>query len=439
MNEVAKHTYHLHERQGTVFHDPARFIVLVAGRRWGKTRLAIFKIIRASLEKQEARIWYIAPLYRQAKDIAWKLLKKFMLKQYIAKINETELTITLKNGSEIALKGADNPDSLLGVGLDFVVLDEYASMKPDVWQEVVRPMLSDTMGKALFIGTPKGKNHFWQLFTQGQRNELGYKSYHFTTADNPYIPETELDIAKEQLDDRFFKQEYMASFEDFTGLVYPEFARKRHVISDVPVTDKMTAICAIDPALTGVFGWLLAYVDKDDCFYITKEYYEKDKRVSEIAVSLPKDVTYIIDPNFGYSRILQREGHLYSFADEFLDLGINVRKGEEEVEAGISRVREYLHNGRIKIHSSCKNLISEIERYHYQKDRETVRGASSPKPYKKDDHLMDCLRYIIMSRARSHQAEEHKKAPKMSVAYEMEKKELEEMDFRTKWRTHAKN
>ena len=355
----------LHEGQLSVFNDPCRFIILVAGRRWGKTQLAITKIVIEALKESDRRIWYVSPLYRQSKDIAWKLLKTRLHASICRKINESELTITLVNGSEIALKGADNPESLLGVGLHYVVLDEYGSMKQDVWQETVRPMLTDTLGKALFIGTPRGKNHFWELFVMGQRGEHNYKSYHYKTIDNPFIDKGEIDTAREQLDPRFFKQEYEASFEDFTGLVYPEFSREVHVLNMLPQIQGLTCLVAIDPALTGTFAWLQAYVDNTETFYIVKEYYEKDKRVDEIVASLPKKVDrYLIDPNFGSARLIPREGKMFSFMDEFRRFGVPVRLAEEDVIAGVSRVRQFLHTNKIKIFHECKTVSYTHLRAH---------------------------------------------------------------------------
>src|SRR6266853_6968658 len=148
--------------QWKVFRCPERFRVLVAGRRFGKTFLALVELCQAAWAPGR-KVWYVAPTYKQAKRIAWKTLKQ-MTKGYSAsKPNETDLTIELACGGTISLRGADNYDSLRGDGLDFIVLDEYASMAPEAWTEVVRPMLSDRQGKALFIGTPHGRNHFFDL------------------------------------------------------------------------------------------------------------------------------------------------------------------------------------------------------------------------------------------------------------------------------------
>lgn len=170
-------------------------------------------------------VWYIAPTYKQAKMIAWKMLNSLIPREAIAKSNDSELIIYLKNGSEICLKGADNPDSLRGVGLDFAVLDEYGQMDESVWVEVVRPMLIDTGGQALFIGTPAGFNHFYDIYNK-EKKDTDFMSFHFTTKDNLAIPgiAEEVDKAEaeatSELDKIKFSQEYMANFEVLTGVPY---------------------------------------------------------------------------------------------------------------------------------------------------------------------------------------------------------------------------
>lgn len=146
----------LHPGQAKVYRDPHRFKVVVAGRRWGKTQLAKSSIIRRAI-KPNQRIWYVAPSYRMAKMIMWDDLKSSIPKQWLAKPpHETELTITLKNGTTIECKGADQPDRLRGAGLHFLVLDEFQDFKPDTWIKVLRPTLASTMGDALFIGCVRG-------------------------------------------------------------------------------------------------------------------------------------------------------------------------------------------------------------------------------------------------------------------------------------------
>lgn len=372
---------------------------MAAGRRFGKTELSLTILITEAIQTK-GRYWYIAPTYRQAEMIAWKRLQNMLPPQVIKKKNEVKLEIELFNGSEIALKGADNEDSLKGVGLHRAILDEYAFMKANVWQEIVRPMLTDVQGKALFIGTPKGKNHFYELFNLGLNQLDGFNSYRFKTLDNPYIKKEEIDSAKKQLADRYFKQEYEASFEDFTGLIWTEF-NKSHIVEPFFIPDYYERIAAIDPAMTGTTAVLFSAIDEDGNLIIYDEYYEQDKRVSEVSQAIKgKASVYYCDPA-GNRKAISRNGTLFSFFDEFNDNGIFPVNAQNEVNAGINRVAEYFKANRIKIFSNCKNLIQELERYHWAEERETMLGIAEPKPFKSFDHACDCLRYLVMSRSKT--------------------------------------
>jgi hypothetical protein len=210
--------------QLTVFCSPRRFRVLAAGRRFGKTYLALVELCQAAWGVNRLA-WYVAPTYRQAKRIAWKPLKQMTREYWASRPNETDLSIELIGGGTIALRGADNYDSLRGDGLDFVVLDEYASMAPEAWSEVLRPALSDRLGRALFIGTPKGLNHFYDLHQNAQA-QAQWQAFRYTTEEGGNVPREEIQSASGELDERTYRQEFQASFEDLShGVVYYAFSR----------------------------------------------------------------------------------------------------------------------------------------------------------------------------------------------------------------------
>src|SRR5438105_3531952 len=169
----------LKRAQGKIFRCADRFRVLVAGRRFGKTYLALTELCRAAWGRGR-KVWYVAPTYRQAKRIAWNPLKQMTKPYWVKPPNETDLTIELISGGTISLRGADNYDSLRGEGLDFMVLDEYAAMAPEAWTEVLRPALADKEGGALFIGTPRGHNHFFDLYEAAQ-SQPNWAAFQFTT------------------------------------------------------------------------------------------------------------------------------------------------------------------------------------------------------------------------------------------------------------------
>jgi len=394
--------FHLHENQLKVWENQARYRVLVAGRRFGKTILAATELILAALSHKKALLWYVCPSYRQAKMICWRLLKNLIPKELEVKYNESELSVTfLASGSVIELRGADNEDSLRGAGLDGMVIDEFASIYDNwsVYHEVLRPALADKKGWVLFIGTPKGKDAFWELYMKGVRNEPEWASFQFKTVDNKALPEIveEVEEARVNTPERYFRQEYEASFEDFVGLIYPEFGSE-HIIEPTHIPRQYQRIGAIDPALSGTTAVLKAAIDEDGRLMVYDEYYEQDKRASEVAEAIREDgMLWYIDPASNI-KSQQREGHLYSLYDEYADHGIHATNGENSVEAGINRTGEFFKNGNIKIFKTCTNLIWELERYHWSEQRTGIGGEATPKPFKKDDHLVDALRYLVMSR-----------------------------------------
>lgn len=222
----------LHEAQKRVVDSRSRFRVAVCGRRFGKTTISTWEMFAFAFYRPKTKIVYIAPTIKQARDIAWSMLKDVTRQAWAESPNETRLELTIKchNGetSEIWLRGSENIESLRGLRIDFLVIDEVASMKDwsNVWREVLRPTLADTKGQALFIGTPKGFNHFYDLFNASQFDN-DFESFRFSTYDNPYIPKEEVDKAKEEaertgtLDE--FNQEYMAQFVSVSGQVYKEW------------------------------------------------------------------------------------------------------------------------------------------------------------------------------------------------------------------------
>lgn len=216
----------LHEKQLEVFNDNTRFKVVAAGRRFGKSRLAAWTLLIEALKSKTKDVFYIAPTYQQAKDIMWAMLKELGNEVIIA-AHENTSVLTLRNGRKIYLKGADRPDTLRGVGLAFVVIDEYADIKPNVWEQIVRPALADVQGGALFIGTPKGRNHFYEMFKLGEAGKNPeWTSFHFTSYDNPLIPASEIEAAKESMSSFAFRQEFMSSFEAASRDIFkPEWVK----------------------------------------------------------------------------------------------------------------------------------------------------------------------------------------------------------------------
>lgn len=221
----------LHSRQEEVFYDDARYKVVAAGRRFGKSFLAAVTLFVEGSKTDKVRsdgehidlalekVYYVAPTFTQGKEILWPVLKE-LGQDLIAQAYENEASLRLINGRTIHIKGADRPDSLRGTGLSYVVLDEYAFMKEEVWEMIISPQLARSEGGALFIGTPDGKNHFYELFQRGyDENFPAWKSWHFGSVDNPYLPAAEIEEMRSRMSAERFAQEAEASFESGSGIV----------------------------------------------------------------------------------------------------------------------------------------------------------------------------------------------------------------------------
>ena len=209
--------------QQDVFKDTTRFKVIAAGRRCGKSRLAATTLLIEGLRcPQGSAVLYVSPTMGQSRQIIWDLLLD-LGKEVIQSSHVNNLDITLINGARIYVRGADRPDTLRGVSLTYAVLDEVADIKPEAWEQVIRASLSDKKGRAIFIGTPKGRNWFFDLFNLGKNDtDTDWKSWHFTTKDNPMIDPDEIESAKKTLSSFSFKQEYMASFDTAGSDVFKE-------------------------------------------------------------------------------------------------------------------------------------------------------------------------------------------------------------------------
>jgi hypothetical protein len=252
-------TLALHPLQGRVFRSPARFRVLVSGRRFGKTRLAIAELL--SRVPSGGLIWYLAPTWDAARDICWRELKQWIPGGWLAKPpNETRLEVEFTNGARVQLKSAENADALRGRGLAFVAIDEYQDTDPMVWEDVIAPSLMDTRGSALFLGTPKSFNHLYDAYARGQAHQADWASWQFRSIDAAkpvgHLDAAEIERFRATLDERSFRQEFEASFEALSGRAYYGFVRADHV---APVAlDPTWPVCLcfdfnIDPACAVVY------------------------------------------------------------------------------------------------------------------------------------------------------------------------------------------
>ena len=379
----------LHSTQKIVALDTHRFRVVNCGRRWGKTTLAILEMVAKAVFKEDARVVYIAPTYQQARDIAWNELKKICLPIQV-NVNEARLEITVKtkNGgtSIIWLRGWESIETLRGQKFNFVVIDEIASMRNFWlnWQEVIRPTLTDNKGEVLFISTPKGFNHFYDLYNF---NDEDYKSFHFTTYDNPHLPVEEIDKAKKELPEDRFSQEYMADFRKQQGLVYREFNRDQHVFENAPETI-VEYIAGIDFGFTNPTAVIHIKRDRDENYYVTEEWYKTgrtEEQIGEYVKSCHFNKVYPDPESPSAIEVLNNKGIAV----------MEVIKNKDSIQNGINRIRTLLKMGKLRIHKSCVNLISEFETYAYPEKRPDQNEYENP--IKEHDHALDALRYALAS------------------------------------------
>lgn len=384
---------HLTKPQSDIFHNDDRFRVVVAGRRFGKTFLSTIELVTQSLKGKSRNCWYVAPTYKAAKEIAWDMLLATIPKEYIQKTNESSLTVTLWNGSVISLKGAEKPDNLRGRSLDFVVLDEFADMRPEAWYEVLRPSLSDRKGSALFIGTPKGRNHFYDLWTKGIDGADDWSGFQYTTIDGGHVAADEIDAAKRDLDERTFNQEYNAQFVNYAGIIYYNFSREEsvsrcrddgsllHVGMDFNL-DPMSAVLAIRDGST------LKVIDEIVIFGSNT-----DEMVDEIKTRYPnRPVCIYPDPASRQRKtsaggrtdlsILQNSG----FSVKVRDKHTSIR---DRINAVNSRLKSADNIRHLLIDPKCKQTIKSLERQTYKE------GTSQPDKDSGFDHMNDALGYLI--------------------------------------------
>ena len=382
----------LHQNQKLVANDTHRFRVVNCGRRFGKTSLAAIEMIGYAIAYDNARVPYYAPTRDDARDIMWLMLCDEAQDIIIDK-NESRLELIVRNQyggtSLMALYGWEAvQDRKKGVGVknNFIVLDEVAKYRNfrEGWEEVLRPTLTDLRGHALFTSTPNGFNHFYDLYRQEDKDS-DYKSFHFTSYDNPYMPTDEIDKAKLELTEDRFAQEYLADFRKTEGLVYKEFSRDLHLYDTLDINIKET-IAGADFGFTNPTAVIEIKVDNDNNYWVDDEYYKTGQTDIQIA-------EYIATKK--YNKVYP-DPESPSAIKELVNNKVNVRevlKNKDSIKNGITKIRELFKQNRLKINIRCTNLIYELETYSYPKKQNDRNEYENP--IKENDHALDALRYAI--------------------------------------------
>lgn len=396
----------LHRFQKIVMNDRHRFRVVVAGRRWGKTQVSKISLVKKAAMKRNQLVWYVAPTYQMARDIMWDDLKASIPRAWIRKINETRMTIHLVNGSRIHLKGADKPDSLRGVGLHFVVIDEAQDIKEETWEMVLQPTLATTNGQAIFIGTPKSYNWLYDRYMLGQRGETvkdprgrdvpnEWMSWQFPTISSPFIPRREIEARRRDMDPRSFRQEFEASFETMSGRVYYSFDRNEHV-GDYPFNPKLPIYIGMDFNIDPMSSIIIQEQSNGE-IWIVDEAVLYGSNVQETADELSRryfrhmnQISIYPDPA-GANRNHDRGESSLEVLREAGFTNIFYKRKHPLVQDRVNAVNRLLQTAegqvRLRVNSSCRKTIDSLEQTIY---KEGTREVDKTKGV---EHATDALGY----------------------------------------------
>lgn len=395
-----QHRIRLHPKQAQIYRAPHRFRVGVAGRRFGKTKTAISDMLRAA-QKRKQKIWYVAPTFPMAKQIMWDDLKDSVPRRWVNKYNETSMSIRLINGSLIELRGADRPDTLRGVGLNFVVLDEAQDMKDDVWEKIIYPTLMSTSGRALILGTPKGYNLLYTLWQRGQKKSLQiggeWISWQFKTSDSPFIPFAEIERARRDLDPRTFRQEFEASFETIAGRVYYPFKRETHV-GNYPFNPRLPIWIGmdfnIDPMSCAIMQpqpngevWVV-----DELVLFNSSTSEMCEAIDQRYFRYMRQIAIYPDAAGGQRQHARGESDLDILKERGFTR-LKVKKANPAVADRINATNTMLETGdgrhRLRVDRSCRHVIEACEKTLYKSGgRDVDKGPGI-------EHVMDGVGYCM--------------------------------------------
>jgi len=384
----------LSKAQRLIADAPFRFRVAVCGRRFGKTHLALRELAKYAA-KPEQKCWYIAPTYRMARQILWKKLKKKLVNlNWVKKVNEQDLTLELVNGSEISLRGADNFDSLRGVGLNFIVMDEAADIDSEAWYSVLRPTLSDTGGHALFLGTPKGMNWFKELY-DNHLTKNNWMSFQFTTVDGGNVPVEEVEQARANLDARTFRQEFLATFENFSGIVAYSFG-KHNIKPAEEISAHEQLILGTDFNIQPMSCTVMRRTrDGLHCVdEIVINGSNTNELVEEIRNRYPKNPITIYPDPAGVQRKTSANGNTDIKILENAGFTVRYHRQHPLVKDRINAANSLFfqrddNSTRFYIDAKCKHTIKSLQQFCYKE------GTQIPDKDSGFDHMFDALTYAI--------------------------------------------
>jgi len=417
-----------HAEQARLWGSPAHFNVVPAGRRSGKTEICKRRAIRKALKLSpiaDRRIVLAAPTWSQAKRLYWNDTKKLIPRWAYAgqdprrATSESELTIRLIDGTEVCIAGLDVPERIEGVPIDHIVLDEYGNCKADVWPEHVRPCLSERNGTADLIGCPEGRNHYWQMATTAQEQQIERPDLwgFFTWPSSDILPAEEIAIARAELDERTFAQEYEASFLDVSGRVYYNFRREIHAAESMPYDPFATLLVGFDFNIspgTAVFVQERRYkgdnpkVDHVDLIAVVTDevWIERDSNTPRVCQEIVRryrehhgPVEIYADASGGAKGTSQTDGSDLVLIRKYLEpvfgerLHWRVPHANPPVRTRINSLNSRLESAHGKVHlladPSCKHVIEDLEGVTWASD-----GGIDKKSSPMLSYISDALGYV---------------------------------------------
>jgi len=380
--------------QKEIVNDENRFKIVISGRRSGKTMSAITSLAKHARHPNR-KCMYIAPSYRMAKQIVYDDLYQMLKdRNWLKKVNQSDLAFTLVNGSVIYLRSADNPDSIRGIGLDYVVLDEAADISEDAWRAVIRPTLSDKEGSAMIISTPKGRGWLYDVYNDAKHLN-DWASWQFTTAEGGIVSEQELVQARIDLDERTYLQEYEAKFVDYSGLIYYAFGEHNIKEMQFGTTENIPLHIGIDFNIDPGCAVIAFQHSKGIHIYDEVEIYGTDTRemVFEIMRRYPNR-KYICYPDASGA---QRRTSAGGVTDHIIlkNAGFKLRVGSvnPSVKDRIASVNSVCKkdNMRLTIDPKCVKIIKGLRSHTYKE------GTRQPEKNGSVDysHFNDSVGYMI--------------------------------------------
>ncbi len=379
-----------------VFLDDSRFKVIAAGRRWGKSFMSVYILLKASYETPNGIFWFISPTQSMSRTIIWDVLKSKCIPELIKKVNESRLEIELINGAKITLKSAEKYDNLRGSSLSGVILDETASMRSvnfsEIWQKSIRPALSDRLGFAIFISSPAGRNHFFDLYVQAKTLE-GWSSWQFTTASGGYVLDSEIESARSDMDAQAFRQEYYATFESFQGVIVKDFDRTKHFEDDFALQPNEHIYLGCDLNVN-IMPAALAVIRNNTVIFFDEFFGSLDtpSLIEAIHSRYPNRAISIFPDNSSGQRSSQGadRSSLKLFRENFTRVFTKSKNPRimDRIHSFNSMVMNASGDIRMKVTPNCKHLIESCEKHSY---------GSDGMPDKKSgyDHMFDAASYFI--------------------------------------------